>query len=91
MKNETIAEKFVELSTPLVLDAAVRLKILFRVAPFGIAPIIAGTRAAGRALPVKHSAASTFFSKRWKRRRRAKDPAYTFRKHLRILGGAIEE
>jgi 4-hydroxy-4-methyl-2-oxoglutarate aldolase len=54
VKNETIAEKFVELSTPLVLDAAVRLKIPFRLAPFGIAPIVPGTRAAGRALPAKH-------------------------------------
>ena len=54
MKNETLAEKFVELSTPLVLDAALRLKIPFRIAPFGIAPIISGARAAGRVLPAKH-------------------------------------
>ena len=54
MKNETIAEKFAELSTPLVLDAAVRLKIPFRFAPSGIAPIVPGMRAAGRVLPAKH-------------------------------------
>jgi 4-hydroxy-4-methyl-2-oxoglutarate aldolase len=54
VKNETIAEKFAELSTPLVLDAAVRLKIPFHFAPSGIAPIIPGMRAAGRVLPAKH-------------------------------------
>jgi regulator of RNase E activity RraA len=54
MNNETLAEKFAELSTPLVLDAAVRLKIPFRLAAFGIAPVIPGGRAAGRVLPAKH-------------------------------------
>ena len=54
VKNETIAEKFAELSTPLVLDAAVRLKIPFRLAPFGIAPVVPGMRTAGRVLPAKH-------------------------------------
>jgi len=54
VKNQTIAEKFAELSTPLVLDAAVRLKIPFHFAPSGIAPIIPGMRAAGRVLPARH-------------------------------------
>jgi 4-hydroxy-4-methyl-2-oxoglutarate aldolase len=54
VKNEALAEKFAELSTPLVTDAAVRLKIPFRVAAFGIAPILPGARAAGRVLPAKH-------------------------------------
>jgi len=54
VKNEALAEKFGELSTPLVLDAAVRLKIPFRIAPFGITAIIPGMRAAGRVLPAKH-------------------------------------
>lgn len=54
MKNETLAEKFAELSTPLVTDAAVRLKLPFRIAPAGIAPVIPGSRVAGRALPAKH-------------------------------------
>ncbi|PYI90775.1 MAG: dimethylmenaquinone methyltransferase [Verrucomicrobia bacterium] len=49
-----MAEKFAELSTPLVFDAALRLKIPVRVAPSGIAPIIPGARAAGRVLPAKH-------------------------------------
>ena len=54
MNNEALAEKFAELSTPLVVDAALRLKIPFRLAPFGIAPVVPGVRAAGRALPAKH-------------------------------------
>lgn len=54
MKNAALAEKFAELSTPLVFDAALRLKIPVRVAPSGIAPIIPGARAAGRVLPAKH-------------------------------------
>ena len=54
MKNEELAAKFAELSTPLVFDAALRLKIPVRVAPFGITPVIPGTRAAGRVLPAKH-------------------------------------
>jgi 4-hydroxy-4-methyl-2-oxoglutarate aldolase len=54
VNNETLAEKFGELSTPLVLDAAVRLKIPFRIAPFGLTPITPGMRAAGRVLPAKH-------------------------------------
>ena len=54
MKNAALAEKFAELSTPLVFDAALRLKIPVRVAPSGIAPIIPGASAAGRVLPAKH-------------------------------------
>jgi regulator of RNase E activity RraA len=52
--NNTLTEQFAQLSTPLVLDAAVRLKFPFRVAPPGIAPVIPGTRAGGRVLPAKH-------------------------------------
>jgi regulator of RNase E activity RraA len=54
VKNETLAEKFAALSTPLVADAAVRMKLSLRIAPPGIAPVILGSRVAGRALPVKH-------------------------------------
>jgi regulator of RNase E activity RraA len=52
VKNEALAEKFVELSAPLITDAALRLPV--RIAPAGIAPVIPGTRAAGRVLPAKH-------------------------------------
>ena len=54
VNNNTLAEKFAELSTPLLTDAAVRLKIPFRIAPFGITPVVPGTRAAGRVLPAQH-------------------------------------
>jgi hypothetical protein len=40
VKNELLLERFAELSTPLVADAAVRLKIPLRPAPPGIAPVI---------------------------------------------------
>lgn len=54
MTNAILADQFATLSTPLVLDAAVRLKLSFRIAPAGINPVIPGTRAAGRVLPAKH-------------------------------------
>ena len=54
MKNDALSEKFTALSTPLVVDAALRLKIPFRLAPFGIAPVLPKMRAAGRVLPAQH-------------------------------------
>jgi len=43
-----------ELSTPLVADACVRCDVVLRAAPPGIAPVAAGMRVAGRALPARH-------------------------------------
>src|SRR3984893_15495282 len=54
MKNQLLIESFAELSTPLVADAALRLKVPLRIAPPGISPVISGRRLAGRALPAKH-------------------------------------
>ena len=54
MKNRDLAEAFTELSTPLIADAALRLRLPFRVAPFGIQAIVPRTRLAGRALPARH-------------------------------------
>lgn len=54
VKNELLLERFAELSTPLVADAALRLKIPLRLAPSGIAPVTPGARVAGRALPARH-------------------------------------
>src|SRR4029077_13796090 len=51
---KTITEKFAALSTPLGFDAPLRLKLPLRVAPSGIAPVVPGSRAAGRVLPAKH-------------------------------------
>jgi 4-hydroxy-4-methyl-2-oxoglutarate aldolase len=52
--NRWIAQQFAELSTPVMADAAVRLRLPLRIAPSGIRPVISGSRFAGYALPVKH-------------------------------------
>jgi 4-hydroxy-4-methyl-2-oxoglutarate aldolase len=49
-----LSETFFGLSTPLVADAASRLKVPLRIAPFGISPLIPGHRLAGRAIPARH-------------------------------------
>lgn len=54
MKNAEIAKKFRELSTPLVADAALRLRLSILIAPSGIQPVMPGKRLAGRALPARH-------------------------------------
>jgi regulator of RNase E activity RraA len=54
MNNHEIAEKFADLSTPLISDAMLRLKLPQRLAPIGIRPVVAGSRVAGRVLPAKH-------------------------------------
>jgi regulator of RNase E activity RraA len=54
LNNHELAEKFAELSTPLIADAALRLRLPVWIAPAGIRPVIAGSRLAGRVLPAKH-------------------------------------
>ena len=54
MKAESLSRAFAELSTPLIADAALRLKIPLRIAPPGIRPVIPNQRLAGPALPVRH-------------------------------------
>jgi len=54
MTNQRMFDEFVELSTPLIADACLRLKITLRIAPPGIRPILAKQRIAGRVLPVQH-------------------------------------
>ena len=54
MNNRAIAESFAELSTPLITDAALRLGLPVRVAPFEMCPLIPESKLAGRALPAKH-------------------------------------
>jgi 4-hydroxy-4-methyl-2-oxoglutarate aldolase len=49
-----VFDAFAELSTPLVADACLRLDVPLRAAPPGIRAVMAGQRAAGRALPVRH-------------------------------------
>jgi regulator of RNase E activity RraA len=54
MNNQQLNEKFFELSTPLIADACLRLKIPLRVASSGIHPLTRETHIAGQALPVRH-------------------------------------
>ena len=51
---KSLSRAFAELSTPLIADAAMRLKIPFRISPPGIRPITPNQRIAGPALPVRH-------------------------------------
>lgn len=49
-----LAKKFAALSTPLIADAALRLKRSIRIAPPGITPVLVGARVAGDVLPAQH-------------------------------------
>lgn len=54
MNNRELATKFGKLSTPLIADAALRLRSPILFAPHGIRPVATGIRLAGRVLPAKH-------------------------------------
>ncbi|HEU0274590.1 MAG TPA: RraA family protein [Candidatus Udaeobacter sp.] len=54
MEAEPLSRAFTELSTPLIADAAIRLKIPFRISPPGIRSVTPNQRLAGAALPVRH-------------------------------------
>src|SRR5450432_838949 len=54
MKEQSLSLAFAELSTPLIADAGLCLKLPIPVAPPGIRPVISDQRLAGRALPVRH-------------------------------------
>jgi regulator of RNase E activity RraA len=54
MNNEAIAAAFKEVGTPQIADAALRQRLHYRVAPFGIRPVASGMKLSGRALPVRH-------------------------------------
>jgi 4-hydroxy-4-methyl-2-oxoglutarate aldolase len=54
MNNQQLHSKFLELSTPLVADACLHLKIPLRLAPPGIHPLTVESHIAGRVLPVRH-------------------------------------
>jgi len=47
-------ESFADLSSPLVADACLRCGVPLRVAPPGIAAVVAGRQIAGRVLPARH-------------------------------------
>ena len=52
--DRQLAAKFAQLSTPLIADAAARLRVPVRFAPSGILPLIAQSRLTGRVLPARH-------------------------------------
>jgi 4-hydroxy-4-methyl-2-oxoglutarate aldolase len=54
MDNKQVSNRFSKLTTPLIADACVRLKISFHVAPYGIRPVLPEMRLAGRVLPAHH-------------------------------------
>ena len=54
MEAESLSRAFAELSTPLIADAALRLKIPLRISPPGIRPVTSNQCLAGPALPVRH-------------------------------------
>lgn len=54
MQNQELSAAFAPLSTPLITDACVRLKIPLRLAPPGIHPLMPSSRLAGRVLPAQH-------------------------------------
>jgi len=54
VKKQSRSAAFGKLSTPLVADAALRLKIAFRTAPPGVKPVVPGARIAGNARPAQH-------------------------------------
>jgi len=54
VKTDSLSRAFAELSTPLIADAALRLKIPLRICPPGIRPVASNQRLAGPALPVRH-------------------------------------
>ena len=54
MTAESLSRAFAQLSTPLIADAALRLKTPLRISPPGIRPITPNQHLAGPALPVRH-------------------------------------
>jgi len=48
------SEVFAQLSTPLILDACIRIGVSLRSAPPGIAALVPGAKVAGRVLPARH-------------------------------------
>jgi 4-hydroxy-4-methyl-2-oxoglutarate aldolase len=59
--NKRLKQAFSSLSTALVADACLRLKIPLRVGASGIHPITAGMRLAGRVLPARHRGSVDIF------------------------------
>jgi regulator of RNase E activity RraA len=50
----SLRESFVDLATPQIADACVRLSVPMLLAPVGLRPIRSGDNVAGRVLPSRH-------------------------------------
>jgi 4-hydroxy-4-methyl-2-oxoglutarate aldolase len=61
LENQDIAKRFAQLSTALVFDACLRLKVEPRLAPPELRPLFPGSRVAGRILPVHHRGSVDIF------------------------------
>lgn len=61
MNNRYLSDAFSELSTPLIADACLRLRLPLRLAPPGIRPLMPGSHVAGRVLPVQHHGSVDIF------------------------------
>ncbi len=54
MQSDSVQTLFATLSTALIADACLRLKVPIRAAPFSIQALLPQSRCVGRALPVRH-------------------------------------
>jgi len=54
LSKRLLASEFSDLSTPLIADACLRVKVPLRVAPSAMRPLIPGMRIVGRVLPARH-------------------------------------
>jgi regulator of RNase E activity RraA len=52
MSSHDVARRFLEMATPLVADAMIRLGLPAKIAPSGIRPLVVGSKFAGPASPV---------------------------------------
>jgi 4-hydroxy-4-methyl-2-oxoglutarate aldolase len=95
MTAESLSRASAQLSTPLIADAALRLKIRFRISPPGIRPVIPDQRLAGPALPVRHFGSVEVFLEAMQDARSGDvlviDNGSRLDEHLRKMRGAIEQ
>ena len=61
MDARSLADSFRDLTTPLIADACLRLKVPFHLPPDGIAAVSPGMRTAGRVLPARHAGSVDVF------------------------------
>jgi len=69
MDARALSDAFRELTTPLLADGCLRLKVPFQLAPDGIRPVTPGMRAAGRVLPARHAGSVDVFLEAMERSR----------------------